>query len=200
MNRERYKIMPPIIIAIATPLIFSVAYITTTAKAIESATPEATTYAYTTTAAETTTETTTAATTTTEAVETTTQTETHTAIYDWDADEEQMLLKIAMAEAEDEPTEGKALVMNVVLNRIRDSEFPTTIKGVIFQRNQFTTTWDNGRYWNTEPNEDCRRALEMVRQGWDGSAGALYFDMCDDSWAANHCEYLFTYGGHNFYR
>ena len=37
---------------------------------------------------------------------------------DWDADESEMLARIAMAEAEGEDVEGKALVMLVVLNRV----------------------------------------------------------------------------------
>lgn len=37
---------------------------------------------------------------------------------DWDSDDAYKLAKIAMAEAESEDTEGKALVMLVVLNRV----------------------------------------------------------------------------------
>lgn len=46
---------------------------------------------------------------------------------DWDAEDAYMLAKIAMAEAESEDTEGKALVMLVVLNRVWSDEFPDTI-------------------------------------------------------------------------
>ena len=52
---------------------------------------------------------------------------------DWDAEDAYMLAKIAMAEAESEDTEGKALVMLVVLNRVWSDEFPDTIAGVIFK-------------------------------------------------------------------
>lgn len=57
---------------------------------------------------------------------------------DWDAEDSQMLLKIAMAEAEGESVEGKALVMLVVLNRVWSDEFPGTIEEVIFQPKQFS--------------------------------------------------------------
>lgn len=50
---------------------------------------------------------------------------------DWDVEDAYMLAKIAMAEAESEDTEGKALVMLVVLNRVWSDEFPDTIAGVI---------------------------------------------------------------------
>lgn len=57
--------------------------------------------------------------------------------YDWDGEDERMLAKIAMAEAEGESVEGKALVILVVLNRVWSDEFPDSIEEVIFQKNQF---------------------------------------------------------------
>lgn len=50
---------------------------------------------------------------------------------DFDANDAYLLEKIAMAEAESEDTEGKALVMLVVLNRVWDARFPDTIEEVI---------------------------------------------------------------------
>lgn len=120
---------------------------------------------------------------------------------DWSWEDSEILLKIAMAEAEGEPTEGKALVMLVVLNRVWSEDFPGTIQEVAFQENQFSVTEPGGRYYTTEPNEDCRKALELVESGWDESQGALYFESCDaDNWHSRNLELLFQYGGHRFYR
>lgn len=80
---------------------------------------------------------------------------------DWDSDDAYKLAKIAMAEAESEDTEGKALVMLVVLNRVWDDEFPDTIEEVIFQKGQFSPI-GNGRYDEVEPDEDCYRALQLM--------------------------------------
>lgn len=120
---------------------------------------------------------------------------------DFSAEETGMLLKIAMAEAEGESTEGKALVILVVLNRAKAPEFPGTIQEVIFQRHQFTPVM-NGRYEAAQPDEDCRKALDMVLNGWDESNGALYFESCknSDNWHSRNLEFLFRYGNHNFYR
>ena len=52
---------------------------------------------------------------------------------DWDSDDAYRLAKIAMAEAESEDTEGKALVMLVVLNRVWSDEFRTQSK-MLFSR------------------------------------------------------------------
>ena len=112
----------------------------------------------------------------------------------------EILLKIAMAEAEGEPVEGKALVMLVVLNRVQADGFPGTIKKVVFQKGQFTPTSEGGRYWTTEPNEECYEALKMVEQGWDESEGALYFEACGgESWHSRNLKYLFRVGNHRFY-
>ena len=117
-----------------------------------------------------------------------------------------MLAKIAMAEAEGEPTEGKALVVLVVLNRVMSDEFPNTIEDVLFERTnnggwQFSPMQDGGRWYTTEPNEDCYKAIEMVMTGWDESCGALYFESSDDpTWHSTHLEFLFKVGRHKFYR
>ncbi len=100
---------------------------------------------------------------------------------DWDSDDAYRLAKIAMAEAESEDTEGKALVMLVVLNRVWDDEFPDTIEEVIFQKGQFSPI-SNGRYDEVEPDEDCYRALQLIQTGgWDESHGATYFESKSDS-------------------
>lgn len=122
--------------------------------------------------------------------------------YDWSSDDSYLLAKIAMAEAEGEDTQGKALVIMVVLNRVQSDEFPDTIYDVIYQKNQFSPISD-GRFDRVEPNEDCYKALEMIQlDKWDESQGALYFESekCADNWHSRHLEYLFTHGGHRFYK
>ncbi len=120
---------------------------------------------------------------------------------DWDADDSQMLLKIAMAEAEGESVEGKALVILVVLNRVWSDDFPGTIEEVIFQPKQFSPVKEGGRYYTTEPNEECYEALELVMSGWDESYGALYFESCErSSWHSENLEFLYQVGNHKFYR
>lgn len=111
-----------------------------------------------------------------------------------------LLMKIAMAEAEDEDTEGKALVMRVVLNRVRHKEFPDSIKKVIYQEKQFSPI-SNGRFDRVEPNKDCKKALDMIAEDeWDESEGALYFESKSDStWHEDNLRFLFRHGNHYFY-
>ena len=122
---------------------------------------------------------------------------------DWDAEESYLLAKLAMAEAESEDTEGKALVICVVINRVWDDRFPNTIEGVIYQDAAFSSI-DDGRFDRVEPDADCWEALEMVQiEHWDGSEGALYFERTPDdessTWHSRHLEKLFVHGRHTFY-
>ena len=113
-------------------------------------------------------------------------------------EEEYLLAKLAMAEAEGEDLKGKAFVMLVVLNRVNDDEFPDTIKEVIFQESdgtyQFSPIGD-GRFFKQEPNDECYEALELVKTGYDESKGALYFTS-----HSRNLDFLFEHGGHLFYK
>lgn len=121
-------------------------------------------------------------------------------------EESQMLMKLAMAEAENQGTVGKALVMNVVHNRILSDEFPNTIEGVIFEPvtdyyHQFSVI-DDGRYDAAVPDEECYEALQMVLSYWDGSNNALYFETSynTNNWHRKNLTKLFQYGDIIFYK
>lgn len=116
------------------------------------------------------------------------------------SEDREILMKIAMAEAEGESTEGKALVILSVLNRMKSDEFPDTVAEVVFQDRQYSPVAD-GRYYTSVPDDDCLAALELVEAGWDESQGAMYFENYGaDSWHSRNLEFLFQEGNHKFYR
>lgn len=116
------------------------------------------------------------------------------------ADDAYMLAKIAMAEAEGEDVEGKALVMLVVLNRTKAEGFPDTVSDVIYEKGQFTPV-ANGRFQKVEPDKECFEALQLiVTDKWDESQGATYFESKSSStWHRDNLNYLYSHGGHDFY-
>lgn len=125
---------------------------------------------------------------------------------DWDYEESYLLAKIAMAEAEGEDVEGKALVILVVLNRVWSDSFPGSIEEVILQHSeksgvyQFSPVQPGGRWWTEEPNAECWEAVSMVQDGWDESDGALYFESVGKSqWHRENLQFLFQHGNHYFY-
>ena len=127
---------------------------------------------------------------------------------DWDYEDSYLLAKIAMAEAEGENIQTKTLVILTVLNRVHSDEFPDTIYDVIFQYNpesdvyQFSPVMPGGRWWTTEPNEDCWEAVKVVMEAqYDYSGGALFFESCDrDSWHSKNLTFLYQSGKMRFYK
>lgn len=115
------------------------------------------------------------------------------------AEEEQLLMRIASCEAGNQGWIGMALVMRVVLNR-REA-WGMSIHDVIYAKGQFSVIgcdkWNSGYI-----AEEAPIALQAVKDGWDGSQGALFF--CAPSgrsvWMATTKQYLFTAWGHEFYR
>lgn len=116
-------------------------------------------------------------------------------------EESQMLLKLAMAEAEDQGVIGKALVIRVVKNRVDSEAFPNSIADVIYEPKQFSPVWD-GRYDEAVPNAECYEALEWVLNYWDGTNGALYFeaDYNTNDWHRENLTQLFQYDNLIFYK
>lgn len=92
----------------------------------------------------------------------------------WEVD---LLARLITAEADGEPYVGKLAVGAVVLNRIRDANFPNTIYDVIYQYDYGTYQFEpvmNG--WIERPaTADSIRAAKAALNGWDPTNGAVYF-------------------------
>lgn len=69
-----------------------------------------------------------------------------------------LISRVVMAEAEDEPLEGKIYVIDTILNRVDSKHFPNTVHGVIYQPSQFTSMW-NGRYNRCQSNKDLNEII-----------------------------------------
>ena len=130
-------------------------------------------------------------------------------IYEPPEEELEVLLRIVEAEAGTEDEEGKLLVANVVLNRLTDDQFPDTIAGVVFQKEngiaQFSPIVD-GAYYQVEISDETINAVERALLGEDISQGALYFaarkyaDNTKMKWFDENLNYLFVHGGHEFFK
>ncbi len=125
---------------------------------------------------------------------------------DWDADDAYLLAKIAMAEAEGENIQTKTLVILSVLNRVWSEDFPNTIEEVIKEEHngvyQYSPLAEGGRWYTTEPNEDCFEAVQIVMEAkYDYSGGALYFESCEgESWHSKNLTFLYESGAIKFYK
>lgn len=119
------------------------------------------------------------------------------------SDEVYWLSRIIEAEAGGEIFKGKIAVGNVVLNRVRSSDYPNTIYGVIFDFKhgiQFTPAY-TGTVYNT-PSKDSIIAAKICLEGYDVSDGALFFfnpRIATSFWISSTRKYAFTIGNHDFY-
>lgn len=119
------------------------------------------------------------------------------------------LLRIVEAEAGCEDEDGKLLVANVVLNRVNNDSFPETVTEVVFQRENGVTQFSpvaNGRYYTVEISESTISAVGRALTGEDISDGALYFaarkyaDSDKMKWFDDNLTFLFSHGGHEFFK
>lgn len=84
-----------------------------------------------------------------------------------------LLSRIIYAEARGEPYTGQVAVGAVVLNRVKNSSFPNTIAGVIYQSGAFDAVADG--QINLTPNSTAKKAAQDALNGWDPSYGAIYY-------------------------
>lgn len=123
--------------------------------------------------------------------------------------EVEVLQRIVEAEAGGEDVEGKLLVANVVLNRVKDEDFPNSVSGVVFQKDNGVTQFSpvgNGTYYRVEVSEETVEVVDRALAGEDISDGALYFvarkyaDKKSLKWFDENLTFLFQHGGHDFFR
>lgn len=117
-------------------------------------------------------------------------------------EEEELLLKIGMAERGNTYcTDCIALVMCTVLNRVdTPDKFGSTIKSVLYAEGQFTPVME-GKFEEVEPNYVCQKALDQVKSGWDESQGALYYEWGrEEGWHARNLNFLFKHCDTKFYK
>lgn len=84
-----------------------------------------------------------------------------------------LLARTIYAEGRGEPYTGQVAIGAVVLNRVRSSQFPNTISGVVYQKHAFTAVSDG--QINLTPNETAMKAARDAINGWDPTGGAIYY-------------------------
>lgn len=117
----------------------------------------------------------------------------------------QVLLRIVQAEAGICDEKGKILVANVILNRVKSSEFPNTIKKVVYQKSQFQPV-SNGTINSCKVTRETIDCVNRALSGEDYSQGALYFMNRGASksrsvrWFDGKLEFLFQHERHEFFK
>ena len=84
-----------------------------------------------------------------------------------------LLARCVHAEARGESYVGQVAVAAVILNRVKNKNFPNSIAGVIYQPWAFTCV--NDGQINLAPNQTSMKAAQDAMNGWDPTYGAIYY-------------------------
>ena len=117
-----------------------------------------------------------------------------------DASDVQLMARAINGEARGEPYEGQVAVGAVILNRVKDSRFPNTIAGVIYQSGAFTAVADGQINAPIAENSTVYKAAEDAMNGWDPTGGCVYYfnpSTATNKWIWSR-PYVKTIGKHRF--
>lgn len=117
--------------------------------------------------------------------------------------ERDLLERLVEAEAGGEPYAGKLAVATVVINRLNSKDFPNTIRGVIYQKNQFTPV-ANGAINKKASAESKRAVRQVVDEGYRSFGPEVcYFlnpRIATSKWIIRNCTFVVRIGNHDFYK
>ena len=114
--------------------------------------------------------------------------------------ETQLLARAINGEARGESYEGQVAVGAVILNRVRDPNFPKTIAGVIYQPGAFTAVDDGQINVPIDSGSSVVQAAQDAMDGWDPTDGCLYYwnpSTATSSWIWSR-QIVKKIGKHNF--
>lgn len=112
----------------------------------------------------------------------------------------QLLARAINGEARGESYEGQVAVGAVILNRVKDPNFPNTIAGVIYQSGAFTAVSDGQINHPIDENSTIFKAAQDAMNGWDPTNGCVYYfnpDTATNGWIWSKT-IVKTIGKHNF--
>ncbi len=116
----------------------------------------------------------------------------------YSSSDEYLLARVIYAEARGEPYTGQVAVGAVVLNRVKSSQFPNTISGVVYEPWAFTAV--NDGQINLTPDSTAQKAARDAMNGWDPTYGCLFYynpKTATSSWIKQKAVHL-TIGSHVF--
>ncbi|MBC8059539.1 MAG: cell wall hydrolase [Clostridiaceae bacterium] len=116
-------------------------------------------------------------------------------------DEVYLMAQAVFAESRSESFEGKVAVAAVILNRVKNPNFPHTIEGVIKQKYAFSCVKNNKI--NVVPDESCYAAVLSALKGNDPTSKAVFYynpKIATSTWMINVAKSnTKTIGNHVFF-
>lgn len=97
----------------------------------------------------------------------------------------QLMARAINGEARGESYEGQVAVGAVIMNRVKHSDFPNTIAGVIYQPGAFTAVSDGQINVPIDESSTVVKAARDALNGWDPTGGCIFYfnpDTATSSW------------------
>lgn len=128
------------------------------------------------------------------------------------AKDKENLYRLVQSEVGYMDEKSKLYVASVVLNRVKNSNFPNTVTGVVMAHNprtgvyQFSPVKPGGRFWRCEATKETKKAVDKVLTHGDYSNGAIafvakkYTTYKAAAWFDNNLHHLFHHNGQDYYR
>lgn len=89
-------------------------------------------------------------------------------------DEFELISKTVMAESGGEDYDTQYACAETILNRIDSDDFPNTVEGVLFQKNQFSV-WSNGAAEKAIPTDSVYEAVQYAIEERTFPTDVVYF-------------------------
>ena len=112
----------------------------------------------------------------------------------------QLMARAINGEARGETYEGQVAVGAVILNRVKDSRFPNSISGVIYQSGAFTAVADGQINAPIDEGSTVYKAAQDAMNGWDPTGGCVYYfnpNTATNKWIWSR-PHVITIGKHRF--
>ena len=112
----------------------------------------------------------------------------------------QLMARAINGEARGEPYEGQVAVGAVILNRVKNSKFPNTIAGVIYEKGAFTAVADGQINVPIAEGSTVVKAAQDALNGWDPTNGCIYYfnpNTATNKWIWSR-QHVKTIGKHRF--
>lgn len=109
-----------------------------------------------------------------------------------------LIKRIALAEGESEGADGMWLICSVIINRLHDPDWPSTVSGVVYQTNAFSCLKDGNFAKAAATSEEVEEAWSRIEAG-DVCPEIIAFEGLESNVLDKWFMEAFTYRNHKFY-
>ena len=113
-------------------------------------------------------------------------------------EDEELIKRVAEAEGLSEGADGMWMISSVIINRTHDPDYPSTVEGVIRQKNAFSSLNDGNFDKATGTSQECQEAWERIESG-DVCPEIIAFESVDSDVLDQWFSEAFSYRKHKFY-